>query len=1027
MHSKTRTALARQGKRRGLIHDLPKQTINDNKSMDMKRATILSSFLAASVSLFAQSEQPEENRILDFTIEYSGNTVVGMTSYAYDSNNLVKEKVHQRISPADPEAFVNDTKEIFGYDSLQREILHENYIWSDAVFDYIGNAAVDARTVKTYGSEGRTSQIEYFQWDEASASWEIHTRGIYAYDLDSSTETRYKSVNGIWQNDPYERYDFVYDADGRPVEKTVYSYMFDFMSYEYSWMPLDMTRYAYDSHGSIIQEDAYVIEVSSDQPEDPWGDDWDPWAKGSQAKGDSITLSLMYSYKHVYTYDEHGNILTQTDSTYRDYMDAYEMTNQLRYEHHYVNASDYLELPYIQPFSSETDLEGFTIEDGNKDSSTWSIADGKLQCRTATGSPEEDILYLPALHLAKDCEIRLSFHAGVADTALPAFIRVALCHNNDSNTVAEYLPDTMKIDKTELQNHTIGFIPEREGIYRVALCFSNERASTVVTADSVKVENYRSSSTPMPPYNLTAIPARDGSLQVRLGWFAPVYTLDGQYLRAVDSMEVYRAGTETPIHTTGTMNSSLETRFIDQGAAEGLNTYRIFAYADGLRSDAAEISVIAGIAAASAPRNFKAQENEDHSVLLSWNTPESAEGSITYTIVRNNARIVAEGIKDTSFTDAVDIPEGQTYVFYSIRASNEGGQGDVAVSELLFIGEASPAPFAESFAGGSSSHLWMNEIVSGIDAAWGIGSTASSPEAEPQDGDGGLASFLVLETVNAGDAVRFSSEKIDISTLKAPVLTFHLFHIETGPTEAAVIVEASRNNGRFQSLSDTIRIGGAETEGWQRHAVDLSPLAGEENLRISFLGFSDLENCIHLDNIAIDEKTSATAPANLQASVIEDSVALSWNAEEGHTYHVIVNNITTEEEVFNQSGIAYSAAEMILCLGNLDDGEYEWSVEASLEGSASNKVDGPAFRISTTINQSGRMAAIRAYPNPNQGDFWLELPGKAHVEILSLHGKCLQTIESADGIIPVSIQTPGMYIVRINDGTQVSATRIIVR
>lgn len=158
----------------------------------MKKATTLLILLGATAALFAQSEAPEENRLLDFTMEYSGSNIVGMTSYVYDTNNLVKEKVHQLTSSANPEAFVNDTKEIFGYDSLQRQILHETYIWSDAVFDYIGNPSVDAKTQTTYGADGRISQIEYYAWNETSSTWEINTKGTYTYSRDSGTETRYK-------------------------------------------------------------------------------------------------------------------------------------------------------------------------------------------------------------------------------------------------------------------------------------------------------------------------------------------------------------------------------------------------------------------------------------------------------------------------------------------------------------------------------------------------------------------------------------------------------------------------------------------------------------------------------------------------------------------------------------------------------------------------------------------------------------------------------------------------------------------
>ena len=203
-------------------------------------------------------------------------------------------------------------------------------------------------------------------------------------------------------------------------------------------------------------------------------------------------------------------------------------------------------------------------------------------------------------------------------------------------------------------------------------------------------------------------------------------------------------------------------------------------------------------------------------------------------------------------------------------------------------------------------------------------------------------------------------------------------------------------------------------------------MANEKNLRISFLGFSDLEHCIHLDNIAIDEKNTAVTPSNLQAVVLEDSVTLSWTAEEGHTYHVVVANKTTGEEVFNQGNMASTGNSMSLGLSHLEEGEYSWNVEALL-GDNSAKADGPDFRIQRSANRKPLQAEIKAYPNPNQGDFWIELSGKSQVEIFSLHGQCLQTIENADGTIPVSIQTPGMYIVRINAGNQVSTTRIIVQ
>lgn len=60
--------------------------------MDMKKATILGICLAAAPLHAAATENADNDHLLDFSIEYSGEQVVGMTSYIYDTNNLVKEK-----------------------------------------------------------------------------------------------------------------------------------------------------------------------------------------------------------------------------------------------------------------------------------------------------------------------------------------------------------------------------------------------------------------------------------------------------------------------------------------------------------------------------------------------------------------------------------------------------------------------------------------------------------------------------------------------------------------------------------------------------------------------------------------------------------------------------------------------------------------------------------------------------------------------------------------------------------------------
>lgn len=129
-----------------------------------------------------------------------------------------------------------------------------------------------------------------------------------------------------------------------------------------------------------------------------------------------------------------------------------------------------------------------------------------------------------------------------------------------------------------------------------------------VAIDTLTVYNYRPSNTPMEPYGLSAIAANDQSLQVQIDFYAPVYTIGGDVLGNVDKMEVYRNGSAEPVYTTEEVGASLVTRWVDTHAVKGENTYEIYAYANGQKSDPATILVVAGYARPAEVRNLSIVE-----------------------------------------------------------------------------------------------------------------------------------------------------------------------------------------------------------------------------------------------------------------------------------------------------------------------------------------------------------------------------------------------------------------------------------
>lgn len=119
-------------------------------------------------------------------------------------------------------------------------------------------------------------------------------------------------------------------------------------------------------------------------------------------------------------------------------------------------------------------------------------------------------------------------------------------------------------------------------------------------------------------------------------------------------------------------------------------------------------------------RNVTAELDGDN-VNLRWEVPVESQyadfgtevdlSKVTYSIVRNDGKIVAEGITETSFTDKIEAEEYKGYV-YTIYASIGDRRGPGSESAKLNAGKYMPLPYFTDF--GSSDCLdswWKPEYV----------------------------------------------------------------------------------------------------------------------------------------------------------------------------------------------------------------------------------------------------------------------------------------------------------------------------
>lgn len=756
----------------------------------------------------------------------SDNALVNRIDYTYDPQNRVVEEL-TRVPNSEGD-FDNYYRENYGYDDQDRRNVVEKLLWDETQWFWYPNSTIDdQRTVTVFNDDNRPAEIFYYsQFDSNTEKWgdEYEAHGVFEYDGNTGSEVRTtkETYPDGSPKETQEIFEYTYDNQQRIVEKIKNFYLNNGL--QEIKEPTDRWVYEYDDHGNATLEEQYTYSGSS-------------WA-------------LMYSYKYTYEYDGEGKITRKTQSNYVEISDAYEPYSDFTYEYFY-GTNDALELDYANNFDAADALDGFTTEDGNKDGNTWTLTGGSLQVTSAQASEAPEILYLPAIRFSTDNEVEITFNARLAEGDT-ANVQMILCSNDNAHTPLGTIGEIHKVVSTEYTQVLGRVVAEKNSPYVIGICFDNNCTGTTLVIDDLAVKNGRSTDTPMAPYYLRATAERTGLLQVSLTYAPYTFTIGGEYIESVDKTELYRDGVEDPIFSTGEVSTSLEQRFIDETIPErGEYTYRVYCYKDGLRSDATTVSVKVGYPVPHPITGFKAVENEDHTVTLSWDAPAAEDGDVKYWIIRNNEVEVARDFTGTSFTDrTIDTSAGQTYVFYRVQPYNEIGAGNNCYSESLFVGEPSAIPFRESWPGKTGTHLWLEDMINGIDQAWGYASSYN--DIDPQDGDGGMAMFLSTQ-IEPGYATRLTSEKIDLSSTTAPKVAFYMYIYPGEVSNDALVVEASTDNGEFQIVSAPISASMPETSGWRQHIVPLEGFAGEKNVRIAFRGISDATYDIAIDNVVVGE------------------------------------------------------------------------------------------------------------------------------------------------------------------------------
>lgn len=446
-----------------------------------------------------------------------------------------------------------------------------------------------------------------------------------------------------------------------------------------------------------------------------------------------------------------------------------------------VSFGNVLEPPYYQGFDNASALSTLTVLDENNDGTTWQFLenDGSNQSAVSISYADvdhDDWLVLPALNLKSGVLYNLSYRVATMGASFPEELEVkygaepnaaAMIHEVASKT--EYTNDQYVTVKKELT------VDKDQVVYIGFHCTSNADWCYQLVLDDIKLEG-NSLKAPDATTKLSATPATDGSLKVRIDFTAPDKAIDGSKLTSDLDVYILRDGAE--LQQMSAIKPGQDYYYMDNYAVQGLNTYSIIACnSEGTGRESQSVEAYVGEDTPSKVQNIKTSVG-DNVITLTWDAVTTGEhgGHMSTEGMSYNVYEIFEGdtgadlelincVEEPKVTIEYDVNEGdQDMINYALSAENETGEGPRAMSPGIIVGKPYDLPFEEHFKGGRLDNtMWFIEEKGSEE------STFSLMQGFSADGDGGCAGYV---SASAKDAALLGSGKISLKGAANPTLVF---------------------------------------------------------------------------------------------------------------------------------------------------------------------------------------------------------------------------------------------------------------
>ncbi|MDE7414383.1 MAG: SMP-30/gluconolactonase/LRE family protein [Muribaculaceae bacterium] len=548
--------------------------------------------------------------------------------------------------------------------------------------------------------------------------------------------------------------------------------------------------------------------------------------------------------------------------------------------------------PFVEDFDDWYAFsERFTTYNPLEDGMGWNNGGSNAQCFMKDNFDADYWMFTPAIKLQAGEYYTFSFDSSINSWGYgTGELETFLCSEPDSEATVKML--TSEIVPYGNRSYYATFSVETDGKYWIAFHNITKGQKVTVSVDNISVKPNADKDALTSPSDVVALAAPLGELSTTISFSLPT---------ATSKITVKNL-------TTGeTVAEDATSTVTDAAPGNGYNTYEVYAVDGGKKSVSAFATAFVGTDKPLAPANFKAIQTEPGKARLTWD-PAVATGvnggyvnpeNVVYKVVRYEEidgyyapQIASEFTGTTLSDEGFELPEnGQAMVKYVITPSMDMNDGPTS-SSILLLGSPAKMPYTESMAGGKFSiEPWKNVAIKG-GAEWNL-NNGEATAIQPYDADGGFLMFTNSSVI--ASTADFRGPRISMKDAHDPELSLYVFHGDAADEgDLTLTLFATPDDGEPVELGTIDYNDG--TNGWKRHAFDLSNFVSADNIYLDLRGYAlDGSAPLFVDNLRIAstfdvdaELSGLNIPASIEPVSTEATVDVANLGKTPATFEVVL-------------------------------------------------------------------------------------------------------------------------------------------